>query len=498
MSDLAARTRPPRDGDARRPVDTLASDVDGRVVVEAGGAAATDGVRPARRGPGLRPGWQIGLFVAGAPLWWLAGISDLMLPLLSLPLAWQLCKRRVRVPPGFWIWLLFVAWVAVSVLMMEYPVPNTASSDGIGRYIAFAVRLAQYVAVTLILLYVGNTTERELPRRRVMGWVAWLGAFAVGLGVAAVAFPHWGVPTLMSHLLPGMLVQGDGIAHLAQVQDVLGDPSPRPAAPFEYTNEWGSVLSMCLVMMVVVWGKLGSLGKRVALCAVLAVAALPIVYSLNRAMWLGLALAGGYAVVRLALRGKLLTGFISLLTASVLAVAFVVSPLGALVAERFENPHSNEVRAALADAAWNAAESSPIIGAGSTRNTIGSEASIAIGPRPDCPRCGYRVIGSTGQFWMLLIAQGFIGVLFYISFLARVLWTYRRDGSPLGIAASLVIALHLFYCFFYGALAMPLTIVMLAVGLLWRNERTRASSGSPGDREPQTVDRAASIGRAGE
>ena len=455
-------------------VDRLASDVDGRLVVSWPGSKSWRTVKRAPRR--LQPGWQIGLLVAGAPIWWAAGISDLALPLLAAPLAWQLRKRRIRVPPGFWIWLLFLIWVAASVLMMNYPVPDTQSSEGFGRYIAYGVRFMQYVAVTVILLWVGNTTERELSRARVIRWVGWLALVTIALGAAAVAFPTFGFPALTSYVLPGFLVQGDGIAYLAQVQDVLGDASPRPAAPFQYTNEWGSVLSMSLVWLAVAWGTLGSLGKRVLLGCVLAVAAVPIVYSLNRAMWLGLLIAVAYVVVRLAMRGRLLAGFLSMFAVTVAAVVFVVSPLGTLVSERFENPHSNEVRSALADAAVNAAESSPVIGAGSTRNTIGSERSIAIGPGPNCERCGARVIGSTGQVWLLLIAQGFVGAGLYIAFLLRVLWAGRSDASPLGIAATLVLVMQLLYAFFYGALGMPLTITMLGVALLWRNAALRADT----------------------
>lgn len=473
-------------------IDRLASDVDGRLMVSETESNRSRGARRQRRRR-LQPGWQIGLLVGGAPIWWAAGISDIVLPLLAAPLAWQLSKRRVRLPPGFWLWLLFLIWVAVSVLMMNYPVPDTTTSEGLGRYVSYGVRFTQYLAVTVILLWLGNASEGEVSRTRVIRWIGWLALGSIALGAAAVAFPTWGFPTLTHYVLPEALVRGDGIAYLAQVQDVLGDSSPRPAAPFRYTNEWGSVLSMSLVWLAVGWGTLGSLGKRVLLGCVLGIAAVPIVYSLNRAMWLGLLITVAYVVVRLAMRGRLLAGFLSMFTVSLAAVVLVVSPLGTLVGERFDNPHSNEVRSALASAAWSAAQSSPIIGAGSTRNTIGSERSIAIGPGPNCQQCGSRVIGSTGQFWLLLIAQGFVGAALYIGFLLRLLWAGRHDASPLGIAATLVVVLQLFYAFFYGALAMPLTVTMLGAALLWRNAgiRSRAAghsdmSGSEASRDSNT------------
>lgn len=458
-------------------IDVLASDVDRRMLVQNPTSESLDGASR----HWLRPGWPVGLLLVGAPLWWAAGISDLILPILAAPLAWQLRKRRIRTPPGFWIWVLFLAWVAVSAVMLNYTVPNTAISEGIGRYIAYTVRFLQYIAVTVILLWIGNSTERELSRTRVVRWICWLGVASIVLGIAALLYPTGAFPTVKSQVVPEFLVQGDGLAHLAQVQEVLGDTSPRPAAPFEYTNDWGSVVSVSLVWLAVGWWVLGTLGKRILMCCLFAAAAIPIVYSLNRAMWAGLLIACVYVIGRLALRGRLLAGFIGLLAASVAAVLFVVSPLGVLVQDRFDNPTSNEVRAALADAAWNAAEASPIIGAGSTRDAIGSERSIAIGPRPGCEQCGYRVIGSTGQFWLLLVSQGFVGAALYMGFLLRSIWAGRHDASALGIAATLALTLQIFYSFFYAALPVPLTIAMLAVALLWRNAATRetGTTGTP-------------------
>jgi hypothetical protein len=162
---------------------------------------------------------------------------------------------------------------------------------------------------------------------------------------------------------------------------------------------------------------------------------------------------------------------------AVLALAVALSPLGGLVEQRLQTGHSNEIRQSMAGAAVDIAKQSPIVGFGSTRDTIGSEASIAVGPTPDCPRCGGRVIGSTGQFTLLLVAQGFLGLFLYVSFLVFTLWRFRSDHSPLGIAAWVVILLELFFGFFYTALLMPLAITFCSIGLLCRNAQVRAEAG---------------------
>ena len=73
--------------------------------------------------------------------------------------------------------------------------------------------------------------------------------------------------------------------------------------------------------------------------------------------------------------------------------------------------------------------------------------------------------------WLLLIAQGFTGVVLYVGFFARTLWIYRHDHSPVAMGGFLVIALGLLYLPVYGAAGSPLALYMLAVALLFRQRQ---------------------------
>jgi len=455
----------------------LASDINGAVIVTEAPAAADTAKQPTatpirRR---RRAGWQIGLAVAGWPLWWALGISQFVFPLLAAPLAWQLYRRgHVRLPPGFWIWGVFLLSVVVSAAALDLTAEGTLPPSGTGRYVAFGLRLLNYVALTVMMVYVGNMSESELPRRRIISWLASLGAATTVLGMLAVLFPRFGFPTAISYLLPARLLEdAGGRAVLAQVQPVLGDPAPRPAAPFLYTNAWGNSISLLLVWLIVSWIVLGGPGRRLAASITLAVAVVPIVYSLNRGVWMGISIALAVVALRLALQGK---RAVLAVVGGLFAVGLIllaVSPLGDLVQERIQTGHSNDVRGSLAEDAVASALDSPVIGYGSTRVAIGSDASIAIGASPYCPQCGNRDIGSTGQLWLLLIAQGILGAALYVGFFVRTLWAHRSDRSPLGIAGTLVVLLELFYALFYSALTMPLAVTLLSVGLLWRNQQLR-------------------------
>jgi len=434
-----------------------------------------------RRWSRLPAGWPIGLLVAAFPVWLALGVTALVLPLAAAILLVQLLRRgRLRVPPGFWLWLLFLAAVLVSAVMLDTRAPGTVAPSGFGRYVAYGFRLLGYAAVAVVMLYVGNTSERELPRLRVIRWMALLAVWTVALGLLSVALPGFGFNTPFSALLPStldsLLGGTGGRVTLSQLQPVLGVYSPRPAAPFAYTNAWGNTLSLLLVWLLVA-GWAGGRRSRAATAVVLAVSIVPIVYSLNRGMWIGLGLSVAYVAVRLAARGRLLAIGALALALGLGTTAFLASPLQILVSERLANGHSNDIRSSLAVEALRAAEHSPLLGYGSTRQVIGSGASIAIGQTATCPKCGNADIGSTGQFFLLLVAQGFLGAALYVAYFLRTLWAYRRDASPIGMAGTLVVLLSLFYGIAYTALTMPLVVVFLSIALLWRNDTVRSDRG---------------------
>jgi hypothetical protein len=126
-------------------------------------------------------------------------------------------------------------------------------------------------------------------------------------------------------------------------------------------------------------------------------------------------------------------------------------------------------------AAVHGAQGSPVIGYGSTRTLVGNTLSIAVGATQDCPLCGGIAIGSAGEFWLLLFAEGFGGAALFVAFLAASLWVHRRDTSPIGVAGRLTILLALLYSFFYDAAGPPLAVTFLGIAVLWRNQSARSA-----------------------
>lgn len=446
-----------------------------------------------QRGLILPPSWPIWAGVAAYPVWWALGIAHLVLPVLAVPVTLYLWRRHrvtgtpLKVPPGFWLWALFLLTVLISAVALDETAPGTLPPEGAGRYVAYALRLIHYVALTMFLLYVGNTNERTVPRLTVIRAIGVLAAGIVLLGVLAVLFPRASFTTPYSLVMPPSLGGGSGDASLAQVQDLVSVAGARPAAPFAFSNTWGEVVSLTLVWLVVGWIIAGRGRRRWLGLAVVAASIVPIVLSVNRGVWMALVLAAGYVAVRLAVRGRVGALIGAAAVTATVGALMLATPLGTVVDERFGNPHSDEVRGWLGELALDAAAGSPVLGYGTTRDTVGSQQSIAIGQSSECPQCGNRVVGSTGHLWLLLISQGLVGTALYVGFFVRSLWAYRHDHSPVGIAGTLVILMSLFYLGVYSALNMPLLVVLLSVGLLWRNAEYRGTESAIARTRPARV-----------
>lgn len=433
-------------------------------------------VRQARRN-GLPEHWPFTFLVAGFGLWWAIGFGAFAVTAFAVPMAWKLRKMRpIRVPRGFGLWLLFLLAVLVSGLMLGKTAPDTLPDSVGGQIFGYGLRYLAFLAAAVTLLFVGNLGQKGLPERVILGSLAVLFLTTVAGGLLGMAMPYFEFKAPLEWILPRGIASNSYVRTLvrpgaAQVQDVLGYTSPRPKAPFEYTNTWGNVIGL-LTVWFVAWAVLAkSRVKRLAAATVIAVALVPIVFSLNRGLWVGLGLAVLIVCVRLLFSGRIVAVLGLSMIGMLLAVVFVSSPLETIVEERLANPHSNDIRSNLADAAIRGATQSPAVGWGTSRQIIGSFQSIAVGDTDDCEgRCGNPGIGSTGTFWLVTFAHGFVGISLYVGFFLAILWFYRGDRSIVGIVAQMTILMSMWFMFVYSAVGWPLTINMIAAALLWRHQ----------------------------
>ncbi len=449
-----------------------------------------DSPEPARSGPSRaswlarHPAWPVTALLAGYPLWWALGLGDYIWILLAIPMAARLYawsaagNRKIRVPPGFALWLLFLLVVVVGAAALSAKAPGTLTSPVSNRVISYGVRFVGYLGDTVLLLFVGNLTERELPRARLAWLLGLVALYTIAGGLLGALFSHLHFTSPLAAIVPNRLQAGNQILQaqlhpaFAQLQSVLGS-SGRPDAPFAYTNIWGNCVALLLPWLIARWWFHGTRRQRLIALAGSVIAVVPIIYSLDRGLWLGLIFALVYIAVRLAATGRLavLGGLIAAL--AIAGILIGATPLQSMITSRLANGASDSRRGSLSITSVQDALASPIIGFGDTRHQQGSVQSVSVGRSAKCPTCGNGTIGGNGQLWLLFVANGFVGAALYLGFFAYGVARYWRDRSPYGLTGVLVVLLMFIFMISYTATGSPLGFLMLSYAMLWKNDRAR-------------------------
>lgn len=412
------------------------------------------------------------LFV-GYPLWWVMGIAPFVALATAVPLALELRHSRpLRAPRGFGLWALFLVWLLLGVLVLQVTAPEAIPSTSNGRYFVFAFRLAWFLAATVYLLYIGNLRE-DFSLLRLCRIIGVMFIVLVAGGLLGTVAPRLEFSSLLE-VVGGGAVNAPFIQNLihpsaAQVQDFLGYEQGRPSAPFPFTNQWGLNCAVTLPFFIVGWFHKATRSRRLVGSVILLLALVPIVSSLNRGLWLALVACAGVLAVRAALQGRpgvLAAGTVAV---AVAAVVIALSPLGGLVSARLDNGNSNQGRTNLGTqtllSTW---QGSPVLGFGTTRDPAGNWVSIAAGATAQCPRCTPPPMGTQGQFWFVLFATGFTGVLLYYSFFVTQILRHFRLRSIYATAGIAAVTMHMVTSPFYNSVDVSLLVILSAVGLMWR------------------------------
>lgn len=444
-------------------------------------APVTPRARPQGGWLARHPGWPIVAQLGWWPLWWATGIGDFSPILIAIPMLWYMYKwrtigRKITFPPGFGIYLLFLVVSTVGAVTLSLTAPYTAAGPASTRFISWGLRAASYLAYAIMLVYTGNLTEEEFPRRRLAWQLGLVGLYSIGFGLAALVIPKFTFTSPFASLVPHSLQNGGNgqiwaMLHPSMTQLQVFSGYGRVTAPFLYANTWGNNVAILLPWLFVVWWCYGNRWQRRAIIPVMCISIVPIVFSFDRGLWLAIGVAVVYLAVRFALQGRF-----ALLRAICVAflvgvVVYFASPAHTLVSQRLANATSDSARISLSILSTKDAVASPIIGWGDTRRELGGTKSIAVGRTSKCSSCGQRSAGSNGQLWLLLISTGFVGTFLYLWFFGYGIWRYWRDTTPYGLTGVLVLLLGLVFMFVYDAVGATLAFTVLAYAMLWRNER---------------------------
>ncbi|MDX6251510.1 MAG: hypothetical protein QOF10_4870 [Kribbellaceae bacterium] len=422
--------------------------------------------------------WPLSVLFLGFPLWWVLGITEFAFFLAAVPMGWSLISRRTMIAPrGFGWWLGFLAVVLLSGTMLSTDAPFSNTGPLGGTLLTFTYRLIWYLVATIVLLYIGNTDKAELPTAKVVRLLAWMFVVTAVGGLLGVLAPHFEFSSLLEIVLPKSIADNRFLHALihpatADIQSVLGFAQPRPRAPFAYANSWGANLSFYLPFFLYSWFGRDGGWRRLAGWPILVIAAVPVVYSLNRGLWGVLVIGALYAVVQvIRLRGFNAVAWLA--PVAVLAiVGALLSPLPNMVSERFSHQHSNDRRGELAiKTVESVIKGSPLIGFGNTRDVEGSFGSIAGGATLGCPACAVPPFGTQGHLWLVVFAQGLLGTVLFLAFFLVRFARHVRSREPITMIGLALLIFFLIEIVVYDTLGSPLFTLMIALGLMWRTDR---------------------------
>ncbi|MFI7431608.1 O-antigen ligase family protein [Micromonospora sp. NPDC049836] len=411
------------------------------------------------------PLWPLAAVFGLMPLWWLLGGLHLMWPAGGLILGVVLLSRgRVRLPTGAGLWLLLLSIVVISVVRL----------DRVSGLPMALLRLGFLTTALIVYLYVYTAACEGAAWQRLCAPLAlyWLGMIA--LGWIGVVKPTFAITTPTEIALPDAIVGNRGLralvhSHATEYNPLSRNPYYRTAAPYPYTNNWGTafaVLTPCM-MAYLTSVRIGTL--RTAVLVSLPFALVPAFMTLNRGMFIGL--GGGllYLALRALLRGDVRL-ILSLTAVAVLIwIATLLIPVGALISNRVNNTDSTTDRADLYVQTLQAVWRSPLLGYGGPRMVDTTQAT--------------EPLGTQGQLWLIIYSYGIPALLLLLAFLALIAWRTTAAVSTPGKWLSAVPMIALVITPFYGYTDVNLSLMFYAFAL------AIAALDGPINRQPPTLAR---------
>ena len=409
--------------------------------------ARVDETRPS--GHALPRGWQAYAIFGLLPVWWFLGLSMFMWPLIVLPLVGSMVLHQwpLRTPRRFGIFMLLIMWMAVSGLELH----------GAQRILAWAWRGSFFVSGAILFIYILNVPERRMPSRSIVNALAFYWVLVVAGGWIGVLFPHLQINSPAQKLLPHSVVANQYVfAHVhlqfAEVQHFLGFPVGRPETFFAYTNAWGSAFAILTPFAVCSLLRARAGLWRTVLRISLAASLVPVVFSLDRGLWLSLSAGIVYAAVRFGLRRDFRLVGLIMGAAVCVAVALLLTPLGSLASGRFSHKTGDTGRLQRDQAATQQVSASPLFGYGA--------------PQPNNV-AGQSNIGTESEVFLLVYSHGFPGLALFFLWFAYTLFRSARFRTPEAFWAHIVILIACVQTPYYE-LTERLPIVMVAAAIAYR------------------------------
>lgn len=411
--------------------------------------APTQGSPPASGNAVSASGRLLALIFVGYPIGWALGLGPGVFLVAAFMMAlWLMQNRPLLVPPGTILLALFLVLVMASAIKVDSP----------GRAGVWVLRASWYASAVVTWLYLARVTSARARRVVVYSLLAaWALAIVGGWGAVLVPDLAWRTP--VSSALPGVIANDEYIRDLieprvAEIQLFFPDIRlNRPAAPYPYTNEWGSTVALLTpFVFAAMQDRRLKLPRWLGFVA-LGIGAVPFYYALNRGAWLTLGIGVLYGVVRGAIVNRRIVPILFL--GFLVAVGLVVATGTGFVDDATERldtrtTDSNDTRANLYLQTLEHSADSPLIGFGT--------------PRPNPSNPTGPPLGTHGQLWVIMFAHGYIAAILYAAFFILA-FLRARGRTPLANWAKVSLAIGLIQLPIYGHLPSQLFVMVAAAAI---------------------------------
>lgn len=394
-------------------------------------------------------GCLVAVVLAGYPVAWAIGLGPALFALAAtFMILWLLRNRPILVPSGTILLALFVALVLASAVQVNSP----------GRAGVWVLRASWYVSALVMWLYLARQTSVKARRLIVYSLIgAWV--LAVGGGLAAMVLPDFSWSSPFSMMLPGVIAGDEYVSDLinpalAEVQTFYPDIRlNRPAAPYAYTNAWGSNVALLTPFMFAALHDRRLRIPRLPVVVALMIGLIPFIYSLNRGAWLTLAIGSVYGIGRYAVVNRRIAPLVVLLVLGAVSLTAVVGTgMVDVAAEQLEarTGDSDETRSGLYLDTIRRSADSPLIGFGTPR------------PNPSDP--SGPPLGTHGQLWAVMFAYGYVAVALYVAFFV-LSFLRSRGRDPVTHWAKVSLGIGILQLPIYGHVPTQLFVMVAAAAI---------------------------------
>jgi hypothetical protein len=395
------------------------------------------------------PVWPLLAMFALMPLWWALGVFYIIWPFFgALLIAVLTIRGRIRLPTGTGFWLVFLALVVISATRL----------DKVTSLVIFGLRLGHLVTGFVVGIYVYNLVRDRVPWTRVARPLALFWLAMVALGWLGVLMPKFSFPSPFELALPHGIRSERyilDVTHLdsTEFNKFSENPIYRPAAPYPYTNNWGTAYCFLVPFVLAYLMSVRRGAMRVALLVSLPLSLVPAFLTLNRGMFIGLGAGVAYLLGREALRGRIrmLVPVVGILMLAWIVTLFI--PVVDMINNRTSSTDTNKDRFDLYAQTWSAVMHSPLLGYGQPTTVDTTHAA--------------EPLGTQGMIWQLIFSHGIPATLCFYLLLAVVArrLTASITAAGLWLSAPPVIAMVVTPFYAYIDPNMSVLFFVVALGL---------------------------------